>query len=316
MPFLITLIQVLIYPRDSDVSEDFIKVFTKLCSSERDNHDIEFICDDGSISYYQVNLIFHFNFHSCNLFIFQSILAGHSEFIKNLLCRFHSVEFSIGDWQYGEMFLLDRRKTNERVRISLPDVETRHVSLMLDLFTDGYVTLASPQEAKILKDLWRLFKIDTVRLDALEVISEVNLLKANSKSGKNSVIPNHFVKLQDIKKEIVDENEEFLSFRSGLEIECDLCRETFQAEDDLMRHVDHIHQASSMYDRIKYKRSKEKEESEGHPKGKGKGKGKKSIESKPVRKEIFPEPETVIERPLTPTVVDSSNSNSLDDAAN
>ena len=71
-----------------------------------------------------------------------------------------------------------------------------------------------------------------------------------------------------------------------------------------------------MYVRIKYKTSREKEESEGHPKGKGKGKGKKSIESKPVRKEILPEPETVIERPLTPTVVDSSNSNSLDDAAN
>ena len=250
-------------------------------------------------------------------FLFQSILAGHSEFLNNLLSRFHSVEFSIGDWQYGEMFLLDRRKSYEPIRVSLPDMEMRHVSLMLDLFSTGAVTLESPQEAKILKDLWKLFKIDSIRLDALEVISEVNLLQASSKSGKNSVMPNHFIKLQDIKKEIVDENDEFLSFRSELEIECDLCRETFQAEDDLMRHVDHIHQTSrSMYDRIKYKRSKEKEENDRHPKGKGKGKGKKSIESKPVRKEVLPEPETIVERPLTPTVVDSSNSNSLDDVPN
>ena len=50
--------------------------------------------------------------------------------------------------------------------------------------------------------------------------------------------------LQDIKKEIIDEDGEFLSFRNGLEIECDLCQETIQAKHDLMRHEEHIHQAS------------------------------------------------------------------------
>ena len=223
-----------------------------------------------------------------------------------MLGRFHSVEFSIGDWQFGEMFLLDRRKSGDLVSISVPDLQTRHVRLMLDLFYFGTVSLATSEDAKILRELWKLFKIDSMRLDSLEVISEVNLLKSGSKSVKNNAAQNHFIKLQNIKKEITEENDDFQSFRSGLEIECELCRETFQAEDDLMRHVDYIHQASkSMYDRIKYKRAKEKDEAH-HPKGKGKG--KKSIESKPVRKELAPQT-----RCLTPTVVDNSNSNSFDD---
>ena len=65
-----------------EVNLSFFKVFTKFCRYESDNNDIEFICEDGSISYCEINLIFHFNFHYCNLFIFQSSLAGHSEFIK------------------------------------------------------------------------------------------------------------------------------------------------------------------------------------------------------------------------------------------
>ena len=51
--------------------------------------------------------------------------------------------------------------------------------------------------------------------------------------------------------------------------------------------------------------AKDKDEAH-HPKGKGKA--KKSIESKPVRKELAPQT-----RCLTPTVVDNSNSNSYDD---
>ena len=50
--------------------------------------------------------------------------------------------------------------------------------------------------------------------------------------------------------------------------------------------------------RIKYITSKKQEERECHPKEKGHGKSKKSIESKPVRKEIFLEPVTFIGCPL------------------
>ena len=163
--------------------------------------------------------------------------------------------------------------------------------------------LTGTEDAKALRDVWRMFRIDSVRLDTLDVISEVDLQKPTSKSAKNSSVQNHFIKLQNIKKEIVEENEEYMSFRTGLEVECELCRETFQQEDDLMRHIDYIHHTSkSMYDRIKFKRAKEKEDG---GKGKGKGKGKKSFETKPVRKEQLQT------RSLTPTVVDS-NSNSLD----
>ena len=74
---------------------------------------------------------------------------------------------------------------------------------------------------------------------------------------------------------------------NSLEVQCSECKERFKDEEDLMRHMDHIHQRS-MYDRIKYKRAKTDESSDNtrHPKNKkGKGKGKKSIETKPVRKE-------------------------------
>mgnify|MGYP002046311111 CR=1 FL=1 len=164
------------------------------------------------------------------------------------------MEFSIGDWQYGEMFLLDRRKTNEVLSISVPDLTAREVRLMTGLLYQGSVSLSGTEDAKALRDVWKMFRVDSVRLDSLDVISEVDLLKTSSKSVKNSSAQNHFIKLQNIKKEIVEENEEYLSFRTGLEVECELCRETFQQEDDLMRHVDYIHQINnSMNDRIKFK---------------------------------------------------------------
>ena len=216
------------------------------------------------------------------------------------------MEFSIGDWQYGEMFLLDRRKTNEVLSLSVPDLTAKEVRFMLDLLYQGSVSLSGTEDAKALRDVWRMFRIDSVRLDSLDVISEVDLLKTSSKSVKNSAVQNHFIKLQNIKKEIVDENEEYLSFRTGLEVECELCRETFQQEDDLMRHVDYIHQTNkSMYDRIKFKRAKENADGGSNSKGKGKGKGKKSFETRPVRKEQLQT------RSVTPTVVDS-NSNSME----
>jgi len=52
--------------------------------------DIEFICGDGRVPAHQF------------------MLAGHSEFLRTLFYRFQDVEFSIGDWATGQMFLLDR----------------------------------------------------------------------------------------------------------------------------------------------------------------------------------------------------------------
>ena len=275
---------------------------------EEDDHDLEFLCKDGTVSFYQVlvEICKKLSLLYTNRHCFQSIFAGHSDFAKGLLGRFQSVEFSIGDWQYGEMFLLDRRKTNEVLSISVPDLTAREVRFMTDLLYQGSVSLSGTEDAKALRDVWKMFRVDSVRLDSLDVISEVDLLNTSSKSVKNSSVQNHFIKLQNIKKEIVEENEEYLSFRTGLEVECEICRETFQQEDDLMRHVDYIHHTNkSMYDRIKFKRAKEKEDGGSSSKGKGKGKGKKSFETKPVRKE------QIQSRCVTPTVVDS-NSNSMD----
>ena len=68
---------------------------------------------------------------------------------------------------------------------------------------------------------------------------------------------------------------------------------------------------TTMYDRIKYKRAKDNEEDR-NPKGKGKGKGKRSIATKPVRKENICSNTGIRSRSVTPTVVDNSNSNSME----
>ena len=215
-----------------------------------------------------------------DLFSFlQFVLAGHSEFLRSLLGRFHDVEFSIGDWLYGEMFLLDRRKTCQLLSLSVPDFKVSQVRLMLGLLLQGSVSLKDAGEARLLKELWRTFKIDSVSLDALEIISEVNLTDASSTiSSRNEF---SYSKLANIKKEITEEVEEFIAFKSDLEVECEMCRERFQEEVDLMRHMDYIHQANNtMYDRIKYKRAKEKDEA-GHSKKKAKGKARNPLRRSP-----------------------------------
>ena len=63
------------------------------------------------------------------------------------------MEFSIGDWQYGEMFLLDRRKTNEVLSISVPDLTAREVRFMTDLLYQGSVSLSGTDDAKALRDV-------------------------------------------------------------------------------------------------------------------------------------------------------------------
>ena len=159
--------------------------------------------------------------------------------------------------------------------------------MMLDLFYRGSISVSGPEEAKVLKDIWKVFHIDSVRLDSLDVISEVVL--NNSKYNPNSPthINTHENILANIKTEIVEEVDMLIDLKSGLEVECSDCKERFKEEEDLLRHMDHIHGTPrSMYDRIKYKRAKNSEESSSHPKSKkGKGKGKKSIESKPLRKD-------------------------------
>ena len=90
-----------------------------------------------------------------------------------------------------------------------------------------------------------LLKIDSIKLNNLEVISEVNLINSSTKPAvKNSAVHNNFAKLQDIKQEINEEVDEYLNFQSSLEVECNMCRETFQSEEDLMRHYDYVHQVS------------------------------------------------------------------------
>ena len=162
--------------------------------------------------------------------------------------------------------------------------------------------MASPGQAKSLKTIWKLLKIDSPKLDALEIIPEINLLTNSTKSGKKVAAKNYLPELQDIKKEIIDENEGFVEFTNSLEVECRLCKEAFPAVDELLRHMNYSHQASkSTTDEIKYRRVRDGAES----KGKGKGKGKKSFESRPIRKEIVEK-----QRSLSPTVVDDSQSNS------
>merc|ERR1712079_80934 len=124
--------------------------------------------------------------------------------------------------------------------------------------------------------------IDSVRLDSLDVISEVVL--NNSKYNPNSPthINTHENILANIKTEIVEEVDMLIDLKSGLEVECSDCKERFKEEEDLLRHMDHIHGTPrSMYDWIKFKRAKENDKGSSHPKSKkGKGKGKKSIECK------------------------------------
>jgi len=127
------------------------------CGDDNLTTDLEFICKDGCVATHQL------------------ILASHSHFIRQILNRFQDLEFSVSDWSSGQMFLLDRRRGAELVHISLPDVETKHVRMMVDLFHRGVISLGNSDEAAGLKDVWRLLKIESVRLESLEIISEVNL---------------------------------------------------------------------------------------------------------------------------------------------
>ena len=73
------------------------------------------------------------------------------------------------------MFLLDRRRGTEVVYVSLPDVEAKHVRMMVDLFHRGVISLGNSDEAAGLKDVWRLLKIESVRLENLDIIPEVKI---------------------------------------------------------------------------------------------------------------------------------------------
>merc|ERR1712083_262223 len=248
------------------------------------------------------------------------MLAGHSEFLKTLFYRFQDVEFSIGDWATGQMFLLDRRKGTEILKISVPDLESKHVKMMLDLFYRGSISVSGPEEAKVLRDIWKVFHIDSVRLDSLDVISEVVLNNSKYNPHSPTNINTHENILANIKTEIVEEVDMLIDLKSGLEVECSDCKERFKEEEDLLRHMDHIHGTPrSMYDRIKYKRAKNSEESSSHPKSKkGKGKGKRSIESKPLRKdnETNSDDASAQDTPKKfdpQTNIDENSSNSIDD---
>ena len=85
---------------------------------ERD-HDLELICDNGVV------------------FSYQSLLASLSRFLNSMFSMFHWVEFSVGDWHHGEMFLLDRRKSSDTISISLPGVDKSDVKIFLDLIHTG-----------------------------------------------------------------------------------------------------------------------------------------------------------------------------------
>jgi len=266
------------------------------------NPDLEFICGDGKVPAHQF------------------MLAGHSEFLRTLFYRFQDVEFSIGDWATGQMFLLDRRKGNEVLKISVPDLESKQITMMLDLFYRGSISLSGPDEAKVLRDIWKVFQIDSVRLDSLDVISEVVLNTTPYNPNSSSYVNTHQNMIANIKTEIVDEVDNLIDFKSGLEVECSDCKERFREEEDLLRHMDHIHGTPrSMYDRIKYKRAKDCDGSSSHPKNKkGKGKGKKSIESKPLRKdnESNENDESAQDTPKkseTTPVKEGSRRNSIDD---
>ena len=265
-------------------------MLTELCPGNLDSgHDLELICDDGVVLSYQ------------------TIFANNSKYLNSLLSRFHCVEFSVGDWNYGEMFLLDRRKSSDVVSLSLPGTQKKILKLFIQLVTTGSVSLESSISAKSLKELWKTLKIDSVKLDSLEVIPEVDLINKSTKIGgkKLQTAKNYLPELQDIKKEIMEENEEFQEFTNSLEVECKFCKESFPSIDELLRHMEFTHQATkSMFDEIKYRKSKDSGD-EKHPKGKGKGKGKKSFMTKPVRKENFTQDD---ERSmsLSPTVVDES----------
>ena len=161
---------------------------------------------------------------------------------------------------------------------------------MLDLFYRGTVNLRQGEEAAGLKDVWKTLLIDTIRLETLDVISEVTL--SETREGVDRTLDTHEQLLTTIKTEIVDEVEALVDLKSGLEVECEICKDTFKEEEDMLRHMEFSHSDKrSMYDKIKYKRSKA-DEDEKHPKdkgkGKGKGKGKSTIETKPIRKEVIP----------------------------
>ena len=48
-------VDVLFYVRNSDITEAFVKGFNRYCERrEDDDHDLEFLCKDGTVSFYQV----------------------------------------------------------------------------------------------------------------------------------------------------------------------------------------------------------------------------------------------------------------------
>jgi len=263
--------------REEDSTKDFLSACNLYAFTEGGlSSDLEFICGDGTVPAHQF------------------MLAGHSEYLRTILNRFHDFEFSIGDWTTGQMFLLDRRRGTEVLHISLPDLKMRHVQMMLDLFYRGTISLSDSEEAAGLKDVWRLMLIDTVRLENLDVISEVTI--SGNKEGINSFdgedLNNHEQLLTTIKTEIIEEVDMLVDFKSGLEVECEICKDCFNDEEDLLRHMEHSHNDNrTMYDKVKYKRAKTDEDDERHPKDKGKGKGKgkgksTTIEPKPLRRDI------------------------------
>ena len=280
--------------------------------------DLEFICKDGTVPAHQF------------------ILAGQSQFLQLIFNRFQDLEFSVSDWGTGQMFLLDRRRGAELLQLTVPDIEIKHVKMMLDLFYRGIINLSSGDEAAGLKDVWRVLLIDTVRLETLDVISEVTL-------GDNQDyfdpypgdhVNSHESLLTTIKTEIVEEVDMLVELKSGLEVECEVCKDRFKDEEDMLRHMEYSHNdKKSMYDRVKYKRAKhDEDEQEKHPKdkgkGKGKGKGKSTIETKPLRKEnmdvvvqhenkkVEEAPVVHLEKKLSPEPLNDITSSAPEDGTN
>ena len=61
-------VNVLFYVRNSDITEDFVKGFNRYCERrEEDDHDLEFLCKDGNVSFYQVEA------ERCNYLVFTDI---------------------------------------------------------------------------------------------------------------------------------------------------------------------------------------------------------------------------------------------------
>ena len=181
-----------------------------------------------------------------------------------------------------------RRKSKEILYVSVPDLESKHVSMMLDFFYKGSVSFTGIDNSKALRELWNVFQIDSVRLDSdsVDVIPDVVL--HNSKCKDSNLSTNtHADILANIKQEINEEVMKEIDLKRNLEVECSDCKETFYEEEDLLRHMEHIHGTTrSMYNIIKYKRAKENDKGSSHPKiKKGKGKVKKLIEWKPLRRE-------------------------------